>query len=113
MKRYFLAAVSAVFVMGAGVAVALPTEAHLCKNTAAKGTSKRASYSECVCVYRVMDATMDDDVLEIIFDGAVYGGGYQGVFLLPNPSRIEGQIRAFQRELKKNCKSAAATMGLD
>ena len=62
------------------------------------------SQNDCLCIYRVADASLDDDIKALIFDSWYTGNNnLQALEQLPKPGRIEKQLKTMQRSLKTNC----------
>lgn len=88
----------------APTAHAAPTAQQICARMIAEGRAGAMSQAQCQCTYRVADATLDDDIKSLLFDAWYTGANNMAALeALPNPNRIDKQMRTMKRTLKKNC----------
>lgn len=81
-----------------------PSSDQICKKMIADGRGGGMSQNDCLCIYRVADASLDDDIKALIFDSWYTGNNnLQALEQLPKPGRIEKQLKTMQRSLKTNC----------
>lgn len=60
--------------------------------------------NDCLCIYRVADAILDEDVKALLFDSWYNGtNNMQAIERLPKQGRVRKQFRTMQRSLKANC----------
>ena len=95
----------AVSFLWASHAIGAPSGNEICKKMIADGRSE-LNHSNCVCVYRVADAVLDEDIKALLFDSWYNGtNNMQAIERLPNQSRVRKQLKTMQRSLKANCEA--------
>lgn len=99
----FICAVAALYAVPGG-AIAAPSAKQVCKKMIADGRGGVMSQKDCLCTYRVADAVLDEDIKSLLFDSWYNGtNNMQTMELLPNPRRVNKQLKTMQRSLKTNC----------
>ena len=88
-----------------------PSGDKLCKKMIADGRGEELTHSDCLCLYRVADAVLDDSLKHFVFDSWYNGtNNVNAIQSLPNPNRVKRQLKKMSRTLKRNCKGVAARM---
>lgn len=102
-NSFFICVLAALLAVPAG-AIAAPFAKQICKKMIADGRGGGMSQKDCLCTYRVADAVLDEDIKSLLFDSWYNGtNNMQTMELLPNPRRVNKQLKTMQRSLKTNC----------
>lgn len=96
--------VFALFLTLGGPAIADLSGSQICKKMISDGRGGELTQSGCLCLHRVADAVLDEDIKSLLFDSWYNGtSNMQELEKLPKQNRVLKQMRTMQRSLKKNC----------
>ncbi|MEM6760042.1 MAG: hypothetical protein AAF601_11255 [Pseudomonadota bacterium] len=83
---------------------AAPTGGQICTKMIADGRGGGLDQAGCLCLHRVSDAVLDDDIKALLF-ASWYDGtdNMQAIEQLPRQNRVRRQMRTLQRSIEANC----------
>ena len=80
------------------------TAQQICNRMISEGRGGGQSVQDCLCTHRVAVAVLDEDIQALVFDAWLTGNNNMAALeALPNPRRIERQLRTMDRTLEANC----------
>lgn len=85
-------------------AQAAPTGAQICKKMISDGRANGQTQQQCLCRHAAADSVLDDDIKTLLFDAWYTGTNNMAALeALPNPRRVQKQMRSLSRKIKKTC----------
>lgn len=85
-------------------AAAGPTAKEICKKMIAEGRNGGMTPEDCLCMHRVAENVLDDDVKALMFDSWLNGTNNMAALeALPRRGRVTRQMQKMQKTVEKDC----------
>jgi hypothetical protein len=105
LRLIWLSALTILGLVQPAAADARPSGAEICKKMIADGRGGGMGQPECLCVYRIADTVLDDDLKALLFDSWLNGtDNMKAAENLSSRARVQRQMLKMQRMAKKDCK---------